>query len=96
MSRPPARSWGAFQLGFSCADARASARMVEAAKTIRTHLAGVLEAATSGVSNAVAEAINSRIQMTKQRACGFRNRERFRNAVYFHLGGFDLYPRPTP
>jgi transposase len=26
-------------------------------------------------------------------ACGFRNRERFRNAIYFHLGGLDLYPR---
>jgi transposase len=25
-------------------------------------------------------------------ACGFRNRERFRRAIYFHLGGLDLYP----
>ncbi len=24
--------------------------------------------------------------------CGFRNRERFRNAILFHLGGLDLYP----
>ena len=24
--------------------------------------------------------------------CGYRNRERFRNAIYFHLGGLDLYP----
>jgi hypothetical protein len=25
-------------------------------------------------------------------ACGFCNRERFRNAIYIHLGGLDLYP----
>jgi hypothetical protein len=25
-------------------------------------------------------------------ACGFRNRERFRHAILFHLGGLDLYP----
>ena len=31
-------------------------------------------------------------QWIKRRACGFRNRERFRNALYFHLGGLDLYP----
>jgi hypothetical protein len=29
-------------------------------------------------------------------ACGFRNRQRFRNAIYFHLGGLDLYPASAP
>jgi len=24
--------------------------------------------------------------------CRYRNRERFRNAICFHLGGLDLYP----
>ena len=38
---------------------------------------------------------NGRIQKVKSAACGFRNRERFRNAIYFHLGGLDLYPRPS-
>lgn len=36
--------------------------------------------------------MNSRIQRIKQRACGFRNKQRFRNAIYFHPGGLDLYP----
>jgi len=31
--------------------------------------------------------------MLKHVAHGYRNRERFRNAIYFHLGGLDLYPR---
>jgi hypothetical protein len=25
-------------------------------------------------------------------ACGYRNRKNFRNAIYFHLAGLDLYP----
>ena len=28
-------------------------------------------------------------------ACGYSNRERFRNAILFDLGGLDLYPRPA-
>lgn len=59
---------------------------------IRTHWQGVINAATSTVTNARAEAINSRIQWVKRIACGYRNRENFRNASYFHLGGLDLYP----
>jgi hypothetical protein len=27
----------------------------------------------------------------KKMACGFRNRERFRDAIYFHLSGLDLH-----
>jgi hypothetical protein len=25
-------------------------------------------------------------------ACGFRNREHFKAAIYFHCGGLNLYP----
>lgn len=39
-----------------------------------------------------AESTNSRIQRIKSRACGFRNRERFRNAIYCHCGGLDFLP----
>ena len=38
------------------------------------------------------EATNAKIQWIKRLGCGYRNRERFRNAIYFHLGGLDLYP----
>lgn len=62
------------------------------ARMIKKHWEGVLNAATSTVTNARAEAINSRVQWVKRMACGFRNRENFRNAIYFHLGGLDLYP----
>ena len=43
------------------------------------------------MTNARSEAINAKIQWIKL-GCGDRNRERFRNAIYFHLGGLDLCP----
>ncbi len=62
------------------------------ARMIKKQWEGVINAATTDVTNARAEAINSRIQWVKRMACGYRNRENFRNAIYFHLGGLDLYP----
>jgi transposase len=63
------------------------------ARMIQRHWDGVINAATTNVTNARSEGINSKIQWIKRMACGYRNRERFRNAIYFHLGGLDLYPR---
>jgi transposase len=62
------------------------------AKIIKTHLWGILNAIVQNVSNGPAEGLNSRIKMIKVRSRGFRNKARFANAIYFHLGGLDLYP----
>jgi transposase len=62
------------------------------ARMVRTHLQGILNAVVLGATNATAESLNAKIQHVKRMACGFRNRERFRNAIYFHLGSLDLYP----
>lgn len=64
----------------------------EVAKTIKAHLWGILNAIVLKVSNGPAEGINSRIKTIKVRSRGFRNKRRFANAIYFHLGGLDLYP----
>jgi len=69
--------------------------MRKVARTIREHLWGIVNAIVLHVTNAGAESINAKIQWIKRQACGFRSRERFRNAIYFHLGGLDLYPRPA-
>lgn len=37
-------------------------------------------------------AANAKVQHLKRTAHGFRNRDRFRNAIMFHLGDLDLYP----
>ncbi|WP_330178253.1 transposase [Candidatus Vondammii sp. HM_W22] len=44
------------------------------------------------VSNGPAEGLNSRIKMIKVHSRGFRNKERFANVIYFHLGGLIFYP----
>ena len=59
---------------------------------IRRHWEGVINAVMTDLTNARSEGINAKIQWIKQQACGYRNRERFRSAIYFHLGGLDLYP----
>ena len=62
------------------------------ARLVKRHLDGIINAIVLRATNAGAESINSRIQKVKRMANGFRNRERFRNAIYFHLGGLELYP----
>ena len=62
------------------------------AKMIKNHWEGVINAAASNVTNAKAEGLNARIQWIKKKANGYRNRESFRLAIYFHLGGLDLAP----
>ena len=66
--------------------------MKRVARMIKAHLEGVLNAIERGVTNARLEGINSVIQWPKKSARGYRNRDRFRTAIYFHLGGLDLYP----
>lgn len=62
------------------------------AKTIKEHLWGILNAIILKANNGASESINSRIKTIKIRSRGFRNKSRYRNAIYFHLGGLDLYP----
>lgn len=62
------------------------------ARMVKRHWNGIINATVHHVTNAGAEGINSVIQWVKSTARGFRNRERFKNAIYFHLGGLDLYP----
>ena len=61
------------------------------ARMVKRHLGGIVLAAKEGITNASAEGLNSVVQMLKHVAHGYRNRERFRNAIYFHLGGLDLH-----
>lgn len=63
-----------------------------AAKTIKDHIANIMTYFKHRVTNAMSESINSKIQTIKQMACGFRNIEHFKTAIYFHCGGLNLYP----
>jgi transposase len=81
-----------FDAWYSWAIRSRLAPMKRVARMIKRHLTGVLNAIEQRVTNARLEGINSIIQGLKRTARGYRNRQRFRNAIYFHLGGLDLYP----
>jgi transposase len=64
----------------------------EVARMLKRHLPGVLTYFRHRVTNAASEGLNSKIQRIKKMAYGFRNREHFKTAIFFHCGGLDLYP----
>lgn len=66
------------------------------AKSLREHLWMIINAIKLNANSGSAEGNNSRIQKVKKMACGFRNTENFKMAVYFHLGGLDLKPTLLP
>lgn len=53
---------------------------------IRFHLIGILNAEVLCVANTRSQSLNAKIQKVKRMACGYRNRDRFRYAIYFHFG----------
>ena len=69
--------------------------VLEVAQMIKRHLPNVLTYFRHRITNAMSEGIASKIQALKKGANGFRNRENFKTAIYFHCGGLDLYPDPT-
>jgi len=66
--------------------------VIEVAKTVKRHAVNILTFVEHRITNALSESINAKIQTIKQMACGYRNRENFRTAIYFHCGKLDLYP----
>jgi transposase len=62
------------------------------ARTLRRYWDQIENYFRHRITNAGLEAINTKIQGVKARSRGFRSRERFRMAIYFHCGGLDLYP----
>ena len=67
--------------------------IIDAARTLKRHLAGLLSYFAHPITNAGAEGLNGRIQAIRVSARGYRNREHFKTAIYFHLGGLNLYPQ---
>ena len=66
--------------------------MIEAARTIQRHYANISHFFQHRITNAVAEGLNSKIQLIKAGARGFRNFANFRVAILFHCGGLKLRP----
>lgn len=66
--------------------------IIEAARTLKRHLQGLLAYCRHRITNAVAEGMNAKIQLIKANARGFRNFGNYRVAILFHCGGLSLYP----
>ena len=69
--------------------------IVEAAKTLKRHLTGLLTYCKHRITHAAAEGMNRKIQLIKANARGFRNFDKYRIAILFHCGRLDLYPLGT-
>lgn len=69
--------------------------IIKVGKMIKSYFWGIMNAIRLKANNAMLEAKNSKIQKIKSMACGFRNRNRFKMAILFHLGGLDMEPTPT-
>lgn len=70
-----------------------STPVVSAAKTLHHCIGRLLSYSRHPLTNANAEALNTKIQTVKEMACGFRSREHYKMAIYLHCDRLDLYPR---
>lgn len=55
-------------------------------KTVKSHWTGIINYIESKISNGILEGINSKIQLLKRRARGYRNIQNFINMIYFTSG----------
>lgn len=69
--------------------------MIEVAGTLKRRFENIITYLRHRVTNAGSESINAKIQWVKYTARGFRNRQNFVRAIYFHCGGLDLAPQST-
>ena len=66
--------------------------VIDVAYRVKRRLANIMTYFQHRITNATSEGLNSKIQTIKKTACGYRNREHFKTAIFFHCGGLDLYP----
>jgi transposase len=59
---------------------------IKAANTIKSHWSGIVNYIKSKVNNGILEGLNSKIQLAKKRARGYRNIDNFINMIYFTCG----------
>ena len=66
--------------------------MKKVAAMLKRRFENIITYLTHPITNATSESINAKIQWVKYTARGFRNKQNFINAIYFHCGGLDLAP----
>lgn len=66
--------------------------MIEVAGMMKRRFENIITYLRHRITNAGSESINAKIQWVKYTARGFRNKQNFIHAIYFHCGGLDLAP----
>ncbi len=66
--------------------------IIKVAKMLKRHLNNILTYFRHGITNAVSEGFNSRIQSIKSQARGFRAFHNYRTRILFYCGKLDLLP----
>jgi len=69
--------------------------MKQVAAMLKRRFENIITYLRHHITNATSESLNAKIQWVKYTARGFRNKQNFINAIYFHCGGLDLAPSPT-
>lgn len=66
--------------------------IIDVARMLKSRLANILTYLKHRITNAASESLNAKIQWVKFTARGFRNKQNFKTAIYFHCGGLNLAP----
>jgi len=69
--------------------------MIKVAGMLKRRFENIITYLRHRITNAGSESINAKIQWVKYTARGYRNKQNFINAIYFHCGGLDMAPSPT-
>jgi transposase len=64
--------------------------MKKVAGLLKRRFENIITYLTHPITNATSESINAKIQWVKYTARGFRDKQNFIDAIYFHCGGLDL------
>ena len=67
----------------------------EVASMLKRRFENIITYLRHRITNAASESLNAKIQWVKYTARGFRNKQNFIHAIYFHCGGLDLAPSST-
>lgn len=66
--------------------------MIRVGRMLRRRFENIVTYLRHRVTNAASESLNAKIQWVKYTARGFRNKQNFIHAIYFHCGGLEMAP----
>ena len=90
----PAEAEGFLAFWCDLAEEAAITPFTKFARTVRKHWKGIVNYIQAPINNGVLEGINSKIQLAKRRARGYRNTTNFINMIYFTCGKLNFdYPQ---